>query len=167
MVDGVKDPQMLAKLEQAVKNSIGFDATRNDQVSVVDFPITHTELLQGMANQPAGAMPDFYTDYRRTSAGASGWLPVVLGVPLVMIMVFISLFYMKQRNVQREKQRLVLSSGPGATVSDISDLLADKEGKITPPPATRVNTTDQLENLAKEKPTKVAELLKSTWLADR
>lgn len=166
MVDGVKDPKMLERIEKFTKNAIGFDPTRGDEIAVVNYPITNKALLENM-EQASPALGSFPGRSGGRNAQMPGWLPVVLGVPLVLIIMFIALFYMKQKNVQKEKERLVLTSGPGTTVSDISDLLADKEGKVTTPPATRVNTNDQLENFAKEKPTKVAELLKSTWLADR
>lgn len=166
-VDGVKDPELVGKIEKFVKDSIGFNAARGDSVTVIDFPFTRQDLIQGMEGQSVG-MPTFPTEREGATGGdMNRWMPVMVAVPVVMVVMLVGLFYIKQKSVQKEKQRLVLTSGPGATVSDISDLLADKEGKITPPPATKVNTTDQLENLAKEKPTKVAELLKSTWLADR
>jgi len=167
-VDGLKDQEAVGKIEKFVKDSIGFNAARGDSVTVIDFNFIRQDLIKGMEGQSANAMP-FIPSEREGSAGSNmnQWMPVMVAVPVIMVVMLVGLFYIKQKSVQKEKQRLVLTSGPGATVSDISDLLADKEGKITPPPATKVNTTDQLENLAKEKPTKVAELLKSTWLADR
>ncbi len=168
MLDGIKDPEILKRVEKFTKSAIGFDESRGDEIEVVSLPFTRTAMLQEMANRSvaSGAFP-FDNKRTRTGTALPSWLPILMAVPLILIVLFIALFYMKQKSVQKEKQRLVLTSGPGATVSDISDLLADKEGKVTTPPATKVNTTEQLENLAKEKPTKVAELLKSTWLADR
>jgi flagellar biosynthesis/type III secretory pathway M-ring protein FliF/YscJ len=168
MVDGIKDPEMLARLKSYVEGVVGFDSSRNDRVEVVNFPITNNQMIAGGNGMAAGYAPAAnWPEHRRTSAGIPVWVAAIIGIPFLIILLFGAMFLAKQKNVQRDKQRLILSSGPGATVSDISDLLADKEGKITTPRDTKVNTTDQLENLAKEKPTKVAELLKSTWLADR
>jgi flagellar M-ring protein FliF len=169
MVDGVKDPEMVGRIKDFAKNAIGFDPSRGDEVSVVPFVMTRSAMLEEMANRASGGSNFFPTDpaSQKSTASMPAWMPAALAIPLVLMILLVALFYMKQKNVQKEKQRLVLTTGPGATVSDISDLLADKEGKVTPPPATKVNTGDQLEKLAKEKPTKVAELLKSTWLADR
>ncbi len=169
MVDGVKDPEMIAKLKDFVEKAVGFDPSRGDEVAVVPFPMSHTDMLREMTNRQSGMPGMAPGDPAQAQSGNAmpAWMPVALAIPIVLLVLLIAVFYMKQKNVQKEKQRLVLTSGPGATVSDISDLLADKEGKVTPPPATKVNTSDQLEKLAKEKPTKVAELLKSTWLADR
>jgi len=169
MVNGVTDPKKLAKIESFVKNAISFNGARGDSVSVSSFPFTMRQMADEMSNNPfAGSSGSF------AGGPASGgktqmppWMLMLLGIPVILLVLMVALFYMKQKSVQKEKQRLILTSGPGATVSDISDLLADKEGKVTAPEATKVNTTDQLEKLAKEKPTKVAELLKSTWLADK
>ncbi|MCD4782502.1 MAG: flagellar M-ring protein FliF [Candidatus Eremiobacteraeota bacterium] len=168
MVNGVTDPKKLAKIESFVKNSISFNGARGDSVSVSSFPFTMTQMADEMSANPfAGSPGSFAGSPGRSTTQLAPWMLMLLGIPVILLILMVALFYMKQKNVQKEKQRLILTSGPGATVSDISDLLADKEGKVTAPEATKVNTTDQLEKLAKEKPTKVAELLKSTWLADK
>ena len=168
MLNGITDPKQIASINAFVKETVGYTPSRGDTVAVKSFPFSNTALLQGMNNQPAMPVPadgSFASD--RAAAPMPPWAWAVVAVPVLLIILLVALFYMKQKNVQKEKQRLVLTTGPGATVSDISDLLSDKEGKVTPPAATKVNTTDQLEKLAKEKPTKVAELLKSTWMADQ
>lgn len=165
-VDNIKDPNMIAQIKSLTESAIGYDPTRDDRVEVASIPFIRSDTYatssgfdSGMsANPPVGS---------GQNAEMPSWFYMALGIPVVLIILMVALFYVKQKSVQKEKQRLVLTSGPGTTVSDISDLLADKEGKVTPPAATKVNTTDQLEKLAKEKPTKVAELLKSTWMADQ
>jgi len=52
----------------------------------------------------------------------------------------------------------------GSTTCDIANLLCDRSARSSAICESRVNTSDALERLAKEKPGKVAELLKSTWL---
>ncbi len=52
------------------------------------------------------------------------------------------------------------------TSCDIADLLCDRAPRSSSVIESRVNTSDALEKLAKEKPNKVAEMLKSTWLHD-
>ena len=46
-------------------------------------------------------------------------------------------------------------------------MTSTKNGTSTLPTETKVNTSETLEKLAKNQPTKVAELLKSTWLVDK
>jgi len=165
-VDGIKDPATIAKIKNITENAIGANPNRGDSVVVESMAFIRTGSMA-----PSGVdMTGFETvpaSGNGQSTAMAPWMWSVVAVPVVLLLVIIALFYIKQQNVQKEKQRLVLTAGPGATVSDISDLLADKEGKVTTPPATKVNTTEQLEALAKEKPTKVAELLKSTWLSER
>ena len=167
MLNGVTDPKQKASIEAFVKESIGYVPSRGDTVAVNSFPFTNTQLLEEMNNRPAAAAAPPGYESGASSEKMPPWAYAAMAVPVLLVIMLVMLFYIKQKNVQKEKQRLVLTTGPGATVSDISDLLSDKEGKVTPPAATKVNTTDQLEKLAKEKPTKVAELLKSTWLADQ
>jgi len=167
MLNGVTDPKAKANIEAFVRESIGYTPSRGDTVAVNSFPFTNTQLLDEMNNRPAAAAAPPGFPERENSTQMTPLMWGAMAVPVLLVIMLVMLFYIKQKNVQKEKQRLVLTTGPGATVSDISDLLSDKEGKVTPPAATKVNTTDQLEKLAKEKPTKVAELLKSTWLADQ
>lgn len=167
MLNGITDPKAKANIEAFVRESIGYTPSRGDTVAVNSFPFTNTQLLDEMNNRPAAAAAPPGFPERENSTQMTPLMWGAMAVPVLLVIMLVMLFYIKQKNVQKEKQRLVLTTGPGATVSDISDLLSDKEGKVTPPAATKVNTTDQLEKLAKEKPTKVAELLKSTWLADQ
>jgi flagellar biosynthesis/type III secretory pathway M-ring protein FliF/YscJ len=118
---------------------------------------------------PNGAVDPFGTPApERTRSGGSGLMLMAMLVPTTILLSILTIFLLKQRRVQADRQGLVMTMGPGATTSDISDLLSDKIGRSTATTqTTRVNNTEQLEKLAKEKPTKVAELLKSTWLSDR
>lgn len=169
-VDGIKDPKVIAKIQSVAEHAIGAEPARGDKVAVESVPFIRTGAI-GVGGGGMSAFPINGNEAFPTNTGAQksipNWVWPLLAVPVLLLVLMMALFYIKQKSVQKEKQRLVLTTGPGATVSDISDLLADKEGKLTPPAATKVNTTDQLEKLAKEKPTKVAELLKSTWLADQ
>jgi hypothetical protein len=76
-----------------------------------------------------------------------------------------SIYLLKQHRVQTDRSNVHLGPSGGSTSTDIADLLTDKSGKVTAVADTQVNKSDALERLAKEKPTKVAELLKSTWLS--
>jgi flagellar M-ring protein FliF len=162
MVDNLK-PDQVTKLSQVVKDAIGIDESRGDSVTVASLPFNHQifdDIRQQMIDRP-----------NRTAATPSplnsSYLPYITGVFMVVLLIPVLAFMLRQKRVQTEKSKLILATGPGATASDISDLISDKVGRSTAPPDTKVNTTEQLEKLAKEKPTKVAELLKSTWLAEK
>lgn len=151
-------------VEKIVKDTLGYDSTRGDSVSVATLPFG-TNLVTQMASEMAAGAGDYS---RPRATGTPSNLPIMISlVPMAALLIILVLFTMKQKQAQAEKAKLILSTGPNVAVNDISDLLSDKIGKSTSPPATRVNTTEQLEKLAKEKPTKVAELLKSTWLAEK
>jgi len=164
MVDNLK-PDQVTKLTQAVKDAIGIDESRGDSVTVASLPFNHQvfdDLAQEMmARGPVAAA-------RNTPSPVNGaMLPYLTGAVMIVLLLPVLVFMLRQRRVQTDKSKLILATGPGATASDISDLISDKVGRTSAPADTRVNTTEQLEKLAKEKPTKVAELLKSTWLAEK
>jgi flagellar M-ring protein FliF len=162
MVDNLK-PDQVAKISQVVKDAIGIDETRGDSVTVASIPFNSSmidQMRSEMAIRPA-AVP------RTSPAVNTSYLLYLSGAAMAILLIPLLVFMMRQRKVQTERSRLIMATGPGATASDISDLISDKIGRSTAPPETQVNTTDQLEKLAKEKPTKVAELLKSTWLAEK
>jgi flagellar M-ring protein FliF len=162
-VDNLK-PDQIGNIKSLVQGAIGYDASRGDVVNVASMPFSRS-VFEGMKNEMIAGAP--YTP-RRQGTNSQQYLLYMALMPMAALLIVATLFFLKQRRVQVEKSSLILSSSPSTTVSDISDLLSDKMGHTaSAPQTTKVNTTEQLEKLAKEKPTKVAELLKSTWLADK
>lgn len=163
-LDNVK-PEVEAKLLGMVKGAMGIDEERGDVLTVTSLPFSHKMLSEGEANEMMRGMnsPD---NMVATSAGVD---PKVIGLalfgPAMLMLGLITVYLMKQHRVQTDRSQLLLGSPSGSTSTDIADLLNDKSGKITAVTETRANTSDALEKLAKEKPTKVAEMLKSTWLS--
>lgn len=163
-LDNVK-PDMEARILGMVKATLGIDESRGDVVTSASIPfsqrpmtaIESNELMMGL-NNPANSMPV-----------SSGIDPKVIGLalfgPAMLMLGLITVYLMKQHRVQSDRSQLLLGGTGGGTSTDIADLLTDKSGKVTSVTETKVNTSDALEKLAKEKPTKVAEMLKSTWLS--
>ena len=162
-VDNLKDDQVAA-IAGLVKDAVGFNASRGDSVTVRSVPFAtasldgiYSEMAQGMANGTAPA-----------AAPATTMNPAAMAaiafVPAVALIALIAVFVSRQRQVQQGQAQLILGSTTGSASSDIADLLNEKSGKSKAMGETRVNTSDQLEKLAKERPTKMAELLKNTWL---
>lgn len=163
-VDNLK-PDQIGNIKSLVQGAIGYDASRGDMVNVASMPFSRS-VFDTMKNEMIAGAP--YTPARRQGTNSQQYLLYMALLPMAALLIVATLFFLKQRRVQVEKSSLILSSSPSTTVSDISDLLSDKLGHTaSAPQMTKVNTTEQLEKLAKEKPTKVAELLKSTWLADK
>ncbi len=163
-VDNLKDDQVAA-IAGLVRDAIGIDEARGDSVTVKSVPFAqasldgvYSEMAQSMANNTAPSAPTPYGGMDPRAMAALAF------VPAVILLALIAVFVTRQRQVQASQSQLVLGSSSGSTSSDIADLLNEKSGKSKVMGETRVNTTDQLEKLAKERPTKVAELLKSTWL---
>ncbi|MFH0803334.1 MAG: flagellar basal-body MS-ring/collar protein FliF [bacterium] len=164
-VDNLK-PDQIGNIKSLVQGAIGYDASRGDVVNVASMPFSRS-VFEGIAAEMSGGAPYAHTS-RRQGTNSQQYLLYMALLPMAALLIVATLFFLKQRRVQVEKSSLILSSSPSTTVSDISDLLSDKMGHTaSAPQMTKVNTTEQLEKLAKEKPTKVAELLKSTWLADK
>ena len=162
-VDNLKDDQVAA-IAGLVKDAVGFNASRGDSVTVRSVPFAtasldgiYSEMAQGMAN---GTAP--------VAAPATTMNPAAVAaiafIPAVALIALIAVFVSRQRQVQQGQAQLILGSTTGSASSDIADLLNEKSGKSKAMGETRVNTSDQLEKLAKERPTKMAELLKNTWL---
>ena len=166
-VNGKRDETEKAKLAEIAAAAIGMDPARGDSVKVVDLAFVPQAVAeQDMA--PPGYFEGGATRSKQPAAYSTGVIVAALAVPTLLVLGVLGVFLVKQRKVQADKTGIILAAGSGAASSDISDLLSDKVGRSTVvSQTTKVNNTEQLEKLAKEKPTKVAELLKSTWLSDR
>ncbi|MBI2266777.1 MAG: flagellar M-ring protein FliF [Armatimonadetes bacterium] len=171
MVNGLK-PEMVADIQSVAKNAVGFDENRGDSVTVRDIPFGENVLTDMQRElQMMGGSPYSPGHSSPFSPANAAWMWRLFMIPMVLALVVIAVFLYRQKKVQEDQTRLVLASGPQATINEISDLLSDKTGKSSAPPqqTARVNaaSSEQLERLAKEKPTKVAELLKTHYLIDK
>ena len=164
LVDNLK-PNQVAKIQGIVKDAIGIDETRGDSITVESMPFNRqndemNDMRAAMAAAPAVTAP------ANTNMGS---VATVAGAGVIAILLVLAVVYMvRQKNVQTEQSRVLLGSNSiNSTTVDISDLTSTKNGTSTLPTETKVNTSETLEKLAKNQPTKVAELLKSTWLVDK
>lgn len=164
-VDNLK-PDQIEKIAGLVQDAIGADPAQGDSVTVRSMPFARNEmneLTSSMIEQMnQGAAP---RAPRANPLGSPQMMAAMMFLPALLLLAVVAIFLLRQRQVQVDQAQLVLGTSSGATASDIADLLNEKSGKSKAMGETRVNTTDQLEKLAKERPTKVAELLKSTWLS--
>jgi len=165
-VNNLKDDQV-NKIGGLVQNAIGMNPERGDVFSISSIPFHKTATLdadQGAALRTAMENRPMVGQEKGSNNGLQG-MATALSVVSLAALGLIGVFLMKQHRVQVGKSQPYLeSSFSGSTSTDIADLVNDKSGKTTGNSETKVNTSDALEKLAKEKPTKVAEMLKSTWL---
>ncbi|MCD6310754.1 MAG: flagellar M-ring protein FliF, partial [Candidatus Eremiobacteraeota bacterium] len=162
MVDNLK-PEEIAKIRNIVRDAIGLNESRGDSLAVESTVFTNDQyanMAREMQMNPVPvARPNAIPVQTMAMYGMLALIVALLGV--------LGIFIFKQKQVAAQQSQMLFGSNPAENTTDISDLLTDKIGKSSPAPATKVNTTEELERLAKEKPTKVAELLKSTWLSDK
>lgn len=145
--------------------AIGIDPTRGDEIHVSN--IAFDRPIMGATEDLAAA---FAAPSNSAGSGVSGThLAAAASVGAAMLLGLLGLFLFKQHGVKGDQGTIISSTAGGLHTTAIADHFTDKSGKTTAPTssagATQVNTTDQLEALVKEKPTKVAEMLKSTWLS--
>ncbi len=145
--------------------AIGIDPSRGDEIHVSN--IAFDRPIMGATENLAAA---FAAPPNSAGSGVSGThLAAAASVGAAMLLGLLGLFLFKQHGVKGDQGTIISSTAGGITSTAITDHFTDKSGKTTAPTtsagATQVNTTDQLEALVKEKPTKVAEMLKSTWLS--
>ena len=165
LVDNLK-PNQVAKIQGIVKDAIGIDETRGDSITVESMPFNRQNDELSDMRAAMAAAPAVTTPANNTNMGS---VATVAGAGVVAILLVLAVVYMvRQKNVQTEQSRVLLGSNSiNSTTVDISDLTSTKNGTSTLPTETKVNTSETLEKLAKNQPTKVAELLKSTWLVDK
>lgn len=165
LADNVSDEEKAA-IAGFVANAIGIDEARGDSVIVENIAFQRQDIL------PAGeGMPIFPANQANpASLAPSGQhVATAMAVGAAMLLGLIGMFLFKQHKVQEGQGTIITTGSSHVTATSITDHFTEKSGKTTAPHtsagATQVNTTDELEKLVKERPTKVAEMLKSTWLS--
>ncbi len=164
LADNVSEKEVAA-ISGFVQDAIGIDVARGDKISVNSFPFDRSinESLQDPFAAPVGLPQE------AAQGVPTGALVGVAVAGAAMMLAVLGMFLFKQHSVRGDQGNIISSPAGGLTSTSITDHFTAKDGKITAPAnsagATQVNTTDQLEQLVKERPTKVAEMLKSTWLS--
>lgn len=148
-VDGLKQDQV-ANVKGLVEGAIGFNESRGDSIKVISMPFS-SDVMQKMREElisrPA-VIPK-----STTGSPISQWFLAIALIPVVLLIAVAAYLFMKEKELGLQK---------GFTNSQTATSL-DMAQKTEIGNATAL----KLELLAKEKPTRVAELLKSTWLADK
>lgn len=152
-------------LRAAVKNAIGFNYDRGDSVAFGMLPFHHDELAE---MRQAIENPGMFKRDGLSSSAAGAMVLRIAMAALILGIAGVAVYLYREHQARLEKTELVLAAGPTANISDISDLLSEKTGKMAAPAgSSSALETQKLEQLVKERPTKVAEILKTTWLAEK
>lgn len=155
------------QIKNAVAASVGLDQSRGDVVSVSNFPFKTSEydiMRKEMLSAPVGERPGNKASLPAVNKAVFAW--AAAGTVLIMLVIF-AMFLAKQKKSNKEKMQLHLTAGPGSSINPISDLLSDKSGRTVAPSTNTTVSCDQLTRMAKEKPNKVAELLKTSWMSEK
>jgi len=156
------------QIKNAVAASVGLDQSRGDVVSVSNFPFKTSEydiMRKEMLSAPVGERPGNKASLPAVNKAVVAW--AAAGTVLVLLVIF-AMFLAKQKKSNKEKMQLHLTAGPGSSINPISDLLSDKSGRTVAPSTNNTTVScDQLTRMAKEKPNKVAELLKTSWMSEK
>lgn len=164
LADNVSEKEVAA-ISGFVQDAIGIDPARGDKISVNSFPFDRS-INESIADPFAApvALPQ-----EQAQGVPTGALVGVAVAGSAMMLVVLGMFLFKQHSVRGDQGTIISSPAGGLTFAPSTDHFTSKDGKTTAPAAsagaTQVNTTDQLEQLVKERPNKVAEVLKSTWLS--
>ena len=143
-------------LKQVVAASVGIDEGRGDFISVINKPMFHSV--------PATNLPQEQVATRSNPVNVKtlAWS----GTFIIMVCLLIyGLYLIKEKKSNNAKIKLCLTTGPSAGINSITDLVSDKAGRTAWP--STFKSFERLTSMAKEKPDKVAELLKTSWMADK
>lgn len=169
LADNVSDKEKAA-IAGFVRDAIGIEETRGDNINVQSVPFQKN--LNETANPFAVGMNPAMEQQPGTGSAITGQhVAAAVGVGALMLLGLVGMFLFKQHKVQEDRGSIIYSPGSTSTTATITDHFTEKNGKTNAPVsnagATQVNTTEELEKLVKERPTKVAEMLKSTWLSQQ
>ncbi|MEQ8222622.1 MAG: flagellar M-ring protein FliF C-terminal domain-containing protein [Candidatus Eremiobacterota bacterium] len=146
----------IADLKDVVGASVGIDEGRGDFISVINAPM-HMDPVAKIN------VPSSY-QVRTNTANLKAF--VWSGAFIIMVCLLIyGLYLIKEKKSNNAKMKLCLTTGPSTGINSITDLVSDKGGRTVG--HTTFQSFDRLTSMAKEKPNKVAELLKTSWMADK
>jgi flagellar M-ring protein FliF len=144
-------------LKQVVGASVGIDEGRGDFISVINkpvfIPVAGTKLPQ---------IDPGVTRNNPVNLKALAWSSTVI---IIFCLLIYCLYLIKEKKSNNVKMKLCLTTGPSTGINSITDLISDKGGRTVSP--YNAGSVEQLTSMAKEKPNKVAELLKTSWMADK
>ncbi len=168
LADNVSEKEKSA-IAGFVRDAIGIEEGRGDNINVQSIPFQKN--LQA-SNSAFGMAPPSAVQQQTTGSAITGQhVAAAVGVGALMLLGLVGVFLFKQHRVQEDRGTIIYSPNASSTTATITDHFTEKNGKTNAPVssagATQVNTTEELEKLVKERPTKVAEMLKSTWLSQQ
>lgn len=157
LADGISDKEA-ADLEKTVQSILGIQTERGDYVNVNNTPWDHSLSADATQELPFLA----HSESSDVPAG-SGWLIFLLGQGVVLCVVAGGIFLYSR---QRSQAAAVIASPGRSPFSGIVDHRQNMRGEtLLESPDTTVQRSEMLAGIVKERPSQVADLLRSTWLS--
>lgn len=162
MADNLPD-DMIDAVTEFVANGVGIDEARGDRVAVVNIPFDRKNMVALADVQPAPivdplAQPSGMEQFANTLLIGAGMFLGLLGF-----------FFFRHRRGLELQGDLVGPELGGSSAAPCVDHFNEKSGRSVlttlSDGTTQINTSDRLEQLVKERPNDVAEVLKKTWLS--
>ncbi len=147
VVDGQLDLLKQREIENLVTAAAGINQSRGDNLTVTSMPFNTTWSQQMAKEMAAARRRDQLLKFGVTAA-------VIIGLGLALW------FVLKRR--RREKEEIDYLAGPAMSLDEV---LATKETELSPEEKERARMVEHIQNLVRQSPKEVAQLLK-TWLGE-
>lgn len=154
VVDKEIDSKQLAQIEQIVKGAAGFNENRGDQISVAGMPF-NTEYRDKMESEIAAAEK---RQQMLLYGGLAALALIAIGGVVTGVIV------QKRRSRESLMDEEITGQIVPLPISQIEDT-PSLEKELSPEEKERKVRKDQVEKVAKEHPSDIAQLLR-TWLAE-
>ena len=142
----------LDRLGAIVRNAVGFDSERNDQIEIVNMPFDRMDMESERTALDSMYMRDFYVEIGKK-------------VGLVLLVLFILLYFKKKsRKLFTALSKLMPPPRPHIEPEPQAVMpLAQEEMEIKPlmPEKRRPTLVDQMQKTAKEQPDEIAKVIRT------
>lgn len=147
-------PQQIASIQSTVQSAVGFDAERNDQITVIGMPFNTS-----VSDQLAAALEAEREAQRQAQLRQMYAYAVAGAVTLIVLIVLLIVF--RRRQAERRRERLLeqrLREAQLAEQQAVLEAAAAANGQ-------RVRTQQELEKIIREQPEQAASIVKA-WLSE-
>jgi flagellar M-ring protein FliF len=152
-----RNPQEMDQLTQIVKRTVGFDSTRNDDISVINIPFT--DIVSG------NLMTQKENDQQWDGIAVKVFLVLAMVVAVFIIRSLLNRMKFKVGDADVMFGTYVAGSLPGSTNGTRNVRLPAADSEIPIEVVMKAQRRNQISEFAKNKPDEASRLLK-VWLAD-
>jgi flagellar M-ring protein FliF len=143
------------RISAIVKNAIGFDADRNDQIEVVNLPFDKTSMEYEQGRLDQIYQQEFYFDIAKK-----------IGLVLLAALAFLYLRKRVKRLFSSLSHILPAGTSPGVVESHTYERQESEETPVPKiePEKRKPKLIDQMQNAAKDRPEEIAKVIKTMMI---